>query len=467
MAKGDAVGLGRGHGLGVVRTMPEFREHIEQGALTQAQQLELIDQAEILLEGVYVHMPLKRAMHAVDPLQSLRLLRRRLPELTEPEFHAEMQRIFIGLRDLHTNYILPSRYEGFAFLGVLIERCFDNGNAVWIVTKTFDHLTGDPNLKVGAEVTHWNGTPMAIAVEQNAAREAGSNKPARLARGLENMTIRPVAMSLPPDEDWVVLTYRVGGQQFESRLLWRVFETAEEVTGGDATATLPAGVDTPAGHLVGLDLRTELTRQVKRRLFAPGSLKEQARVARGARDVPRATKAQEAAEIVPTSRPQELKARRVTTTHGTFGHLRIFTFSMQDRKIEEFIQEVARLLTVLPPNGLILDVRGNGGGFIIASEFLLQFLCPQTIHAEPMQFINSRATADLCNRVVDYQAWKRSVDESIETGAQYSSALPLYPDTVDQQRRAALPRAGRARDRRAVLQRDRHLRRRLPGPRHR
>ncbi|RXZ45990.1 S41 family peptidase [Agromyces binzhouensis] len=426
----NVIGMGRGHGLGAVRTMPEFRAHVEASPLSEAQRRTLVDQAEILIEGLYVHLPLKRAMHAVDPLQSLRLLRSRLPMLTEAEFHISLQRVFLGLRDLHTNYILPDRYVGFAFLGILVERCVEGGRPQWIVTKTFDHLTGDPDLVVGAEVTHWNGTPMAIAVERNAAREAGSNKAASLARGLENMTIRPVRMSLPPDEDWVDLTYRVGAAEHETRLPWRVFESSTDLGGGDASAELPTGISSPSSHLIGLDLKTELSRRVKRRLFAPSSLKEEARVERSALDVPRATKAQQEAGIVPTNRPTELKARTVSTASGTFGHLRIYTFFMEDRNIAAFIEEVARLAAVLPKDGLILDVRGNGGGFVIASEFLLQFFTPRRVRPEPMQFINTRLTADLCGRVADYRDWKPSIDESITTGAPFSRALPLYPEDV-------------------------------------
>ena len=211
---------------------------------------------------------------------------------------------------------------------------------------------------------------------------------------------------------------------------WRVFETVDDIPRGEATAALPAGVTAPASHLVGVDLRTELTQQVKRRLFAPASIEEEARVRRGTRAVPRATGAQEAAGVVPTTRPGELKARTVDTAYGTFGHLRIFTFSIKDAQIEEFINEVARLLSVLPQNGLILDVRGNGGGYIIASEFLLQFLSPRAVHPEPMQFINNHSTADLCKRVADYAPWKASIDESITTGAPFSSALPLYSEDV-------------------------------------
>ena len=46
------------------------------GALTDVQRLTLIDQAVLMLETLYANLPLKRALHAIDPLQRLRLLRR-------------------------------------------------------------------------------------------------------------------------------------------------------------------------------------------------------------------------------------------------------------------------------------------------------------------------------------------------------------------------------------------------------
>jgi hypothetical protein len=80
----------------------EFLQTIDR--LEPAEMALLVENAIGLLEGFYVHLPLKRAMHAVDPLQRLRLLQRRLPQLTsEIAFHHEMTEIFTSLRDLHTN----------------------------------------------------------------------------------------------------------------------------------------------------------------------------------------------------------------------------------------------------------------------------------------------------------------------------------------------------------------------------
>ena len=62
-------------------------------------------------------------MYAVNPIQRLKLLRRRCeqhsPVMAEREFFNELLSIFCQLRDLHTNFILPepfrSRYRVPAF----------------------------------------------------------------------------------------------------------------------------------------------------------------------------------------------------------------------------------------------------------------------------------------------------------------------------------------------------------------
>jgi C-terminal processing protease CtpA/Prc len=244
------------------------------------------------------------------------------------------------------------------------------------------------------------------------------------------MTLRTPAMSPPPDEDWVDLRYSTDGSVFETRIPWRVFDSINDLTqamGGGAGTTL-AGAEAPASHLIGLDLRTELVRDVKKRLFAPGVVAAERRIAAG--DAPQAPAA---GGVIPTSRP-EMAARTVTTAHGTIGHLRIFTFELEQHHpdigddFEEFFGEIRRILPLMPREGLILDVRGNGGGYVYVSESLLQFLTPRRIQPEPTQFINTPVTAELCAKVKDLNAWSDSINASIETGAQYSSAIPLYGD---------------------------------------
>src|SRR5712671_2664108 len=85
--------------------------------LSRRDRLRIVEQSLLLLEMNYVHLPLKRAMHAIDPIQRLRLLKFRLMEAKESDlqngmlFHRRMLEIFASTRDLHTIYLLPSPFR--------------------------------------------------------------------------------------------------------------------------------------------------------------------------------------------------------------------------------------------------------------------------------------------------------------------------------------------------------------------
>jgi len=131
---------------------------------------------------------------------------------------------------------------------------------------------------------------------------------------------------------------------------------------------------------MGVDLETELTQQARRILFAPHAEAARAKIAAAA-------DALAAVSETESIMPDVFTAREVTTSNGKFGHIRIWTFNVPDA--DEFIQEFVRLAGLLPQNGLIIDVRDNGGGLIAAGEQLLQVLTPRTIEPERSQFVNT------------------------------------------------------------------------------
>ena len=199
----------------------------------------------------YVHLPLKRALHAVDPIQRLKLLRFRLLEMkdselpSEMQFHQRMMEIFASTRDLHTMYLLPAPFlNHVAYLPFLIEQYFEGDNKrkrvekfmVSRVAKAFFESIPNPGPEVlsfepGVEVLYWNGVPIRRTIELNGESQAGSNIDARFARGLDNLTIRPLDTSLPPDEVWVNLTYRSKiGEIFTLKHEWLVLNTGEAQT---------------------------------------------------------------------------------------------------------------------------------------------------------------------------------------------------------------------------------------------
>ena len=72
-----------------------------------------------------------------------------------------------------------------------------------------------------------------------------------------------------------------------------------------------------------------------------------------------------------------LTARKVDTSSGRFGYLRIWSFDVNDD--QEFIEAAIKLLAGLPNRGLIIDLRDNPGGLIWAAERMLQLFTPNPI----------------------------------------------------------------------------------------
>lgn len=390
--------------------------------LAQPERILIVEQAQVLFEQNYVHLPLKRAMHAVDPVQRLRLLKYRLEggeRMSELEFHAEMTRVFNSVRDLHTNYLLPEPFtEATAFLPFQLEEFWENRRRRFLVSKVvegFQHPTFGP----GVEVMYWNGMPIQRAVEVNGDRQAGGNPAARFAKGLATLSTRPLVRSLPPDEEWVTVGYRINGPEgprdLEIRLDWLVFSPKSPAP------TIDPNKPTKQAAALGTDVQTEELNRARKVLFAPAAVEaERKMVKSGGAHSP-------GKDALETTLPGVLKAKPVRTRFGTFAHVRLFSFTVPDA--DEFVAEFVRLVGRLPQEGLIVDVRGNGGGLIYAGERLLQVLTPRRIEPERAQFINTPLNREICalNRGGELQLgpWERSIAQAVETGAQYSLGFPI------------------------------------------
>jgi C-terminal processing protease CtpA/Prc len=401
--------------LGATQSLPEFLATA--GKLTPDGRQLLVDQALVMIEQVYAHLPLKRAMHATDPVQQLKLLRQRLGGLSERAFHDELISIYTHLRDLHTNYILPDPFKTrTAALPFRIEEFVEGGERKYVVTQVSPLVT-DRSFKPGVVPTHWNGVPIDRAVEVNAEREAGSNLAARHAQGLATLTNRWMGISLPPDEEWVVLRYLDGPRARETRFEWQVF-----LPGAPASGVDPLTATGEVARRLGINAKAAYQRRVLKLLFAPESIAaERQMAAAGAGAAARGIDLGAVSLL-----PDAFKTfRAVETPHGTHGYIRLTTFNVADD--EAFVREFIRIASLLPQNGLILDLRGNGGGNIWAGERLLQVLTPRRVMPEQFAFINSPLTLRLCGAAPFLADWKDSIAQAIETGAAFSQGYPLTP----------------------------------------
>ena len=331
--------------------------------------------------------------------------------------------MFHSVRDLHTNYLLPAPFNTkIAYLPFQVEEYVDTDGPHHLISRLVQGYPAPAGFGPGAEVTHWSGVPIGRAIDMNAARFAGSNDAARHSRGLESLTLRPLRSHLPPDEEWVTVSYvGLDGVPAELREKWLVADNLPPMMGDLDSVSTAAGA-------MGLDLDADDANRARKLLFAPHVVAQERHGVTGrslARQVAEG-------EDLPSEMPGVFRARTVATPSGVFGHIRIFTFAVQDPG--PFVAEFVRLIELLPQNGLIVDVRGNGGGNIHASEFTLQTLTPREIVPEPVQFVATPLNQRICRRHkdnptggFDLGAWFPSMEKATETGAAFSGAFPITP----------------------------------------
>jgi hypothetical protein len=159
--------------------------------LSWGDRLDILDALSQVLDGVYVHLPLKRSLYGFDVLRALEHLRQQTPALTDLQFHRELTLLMNRLRDAHTQYVGPWTVDApIASLPFLVEAFGPPGHPVYVVSKVDRRSVRDPNFVEGVTITHWNGVPFDRAVELHAEAETGGRPDARRARALDSLTFR-------------------------------------------------------------------------------------------------------------------------------------------------------------------------------------------------------------------------------------------------------------------------------------
>jgi hypothetical protein len=333
----------------------------------------------------------------------------------------------LSVQDLHTNYLLPAPYStATAFLPFMIDEYYDAaGVSHYPVVRMMPQAVQKP-FEPGVELTHWNGMPMVNAIGLNARDHAGSNPAAHHLQGLVTMTTRPLLQSLPPREDWVTLTFIHKAGIGEIRFPWSVFQPPARVN------AVPANVAAAAGSAtLGIDVGLAVAQRARQILFVPESVNRSQMFAANATsgsNWPGTQELDQDPKNNPTSFPDEVEYGVKQTAYGKFGYLRLRSFDVQD--VEAYVNEIVRIVSMLPSNGLIIDVRSNPGGNILAGEHLLQLFTNRKIEPEPVQMRSTTGTAAFARSAM-LTPWLESINLSVQTGEVFSQGFPLSPPTVN------------------------------------
>jgi C-terminal processing protease CtpA/Prc len=401
---------------------------LSHSSLSRAERLRLIDGLELVLEGVYTHLPLKRARYGFDPIQRLRILRTQVDLLDSDAFHVELADIVTRLRDAHTRYAGPSTLANkVAVLPFMVEMIGSTATPTYVVTKVAQGL--DPAFRPGVVLEYWNGVPIDRAVQRHSDREVGGRPDSQRAWATQSLTFRSLRYGPPPDEHWVIVGYRSTtatgaptGSMKEVKVPWQVIDPTD--VSGQPPSGGPTGRASKALRRTrAVDPAAAAVRRAKMLLFAPGALTgEQA--APPQEELTGAAKPL-AADIVPTTLTDTMKAMSIAAPGGPFAYLRIYGFDVLPNP---FIAELVRLIPLLPDRGLIIDIRGNPGGYIWAAELALQLFTPRPI--QPTRFsvlatAFTREMAELPSLADELAPWKASLTAAVRNAEQYAQPIPI------------------------------------------
>lgn len=401
------------------------------GSLSNAERLRILKGFEDVIAGVYTHLPLKRARYGFDPVQRIRILRTQAAQFDDDTFHSELAAIITEMRDAHTRYIGPASLASkVAALPFLVEMIGATASPTYVVTKVGAGL--DPQFKPGVVLEFWNGVPIDRAVLRHADEEVGGRPDSQRAWAVQSMTMRSLQFGPAPDELWVIVGYRATdasgsptGAAREVKIPWQIVDPSEVST---ILSAGPVAQRTRLRRTRAVNPAAAAVRQAKMLLFAPQALVgEQAPEAKAAKTGKAAKPAKALASTeISTTIPDTLRVQALQVPGGDpVGYLRIWGF---DTEPDAFIRELQRLIPLLPPAGLIIDVRGNPGGYILAAEMALQLFSPKTIEPTRFSVLATPFTRDMAGLAAlrgELAPWKESLIAAVRNGELYSQPIPI------------------------------------------
>ncbi|MES2526778.1 MAG: S41 family peptidase [Bdellovibrionota bacterium] len=346
--------------------LSDVRAKLALSELSKEEKKLIVDQARMVLKDIFVHRDLKIQNFgpSADPIPALDEIKNRIPDLTTIEFHEHMIRAFHRLNDWHTTYQFPKPYQCYrsllpsGFKAVKDEFGKEVIGVDSVITKPefVKLLPPDVKIEAGDILVSYDGLSAAEALALNIPNSYGAN-PAAIKRD----TVTALGMishkyNFLPKNDFVTLTLKdKSGNLKTMRIPWIV-------------KSLDTCVNPPAeesGEKAAKDFQNEfnaLHRKAKKKFHfkAPGDLID--------------------------SKEPILRYKMINNEYGSFGYIRLDSFVPEELTTTQTVLEIKRILEgpLLKAEGLIVDLRSNGGGQIYLGEAMVQLLNPK--NTVPLNF---------------------------------------------------------------------------------
>ena len=401
-----------------ITPLAEARTKLVVPNYTSEERQTLVDQAHLFMSKLFVHrqVKVKDFGNEVDPIPKLEALKKEAAQLSNEELHQRLNHIFVDLHDLHTNYIAPKPLSCAAtFIPVKFESVTDENRAVVLVSgKLKLEPKASEGVEVGDELVSINGITTDKWIAELGIISGGANEDAMKVRAVEMLSLRSLATQLLPKEDELELVFKRDGKEFTKTIPWFAYR--------DLDCIASEGAEEDGKELKGFrhkfDLAQDDFQKKYNRIFGTPTLVSKSRK-----------------WAAPSPLDEVFEVDTLSTPAGLVGYVKLKGFSWDNSNldvatvVEGFRREIeGRLSKAI---GLVIDVRGNPGGYIVFAEKLVQLFSTKEVEPTKVQMLANQLNEDIFLKANGQEdnRWSSAVRGALKAGHEMISPMPITPKT--------------------------------------
>lgn len=385
-----------------VVTLQKARPQLHAPAYTPQQRQLVADQAYFVISNLYVHrdIKIKDFGPSADAVSRLKDIKAKAANLKDDEFQTAMQLVFRDLHDNHTNYGAPLPLACSYVISPLSFRDVVEDGKVKIVFQRLTRITKDlpgEHLKAQPldELVAIDGKPAKEFMQGIMADGMGATTPASIVYGLMTHTIRPLAALPVPANDTITYTLQSSaGKTY------------------DIKTDLYAVVNEPNCVARAKKDMDDATLKKRPRFLSDNTI---------VTDYKRFAEPEEIAPFDNDPLSEVGKIQDVNAGSSKITYLQIGTFMPEASSVESIVQRVKEELIARRDNsqGIIIDVRQNGGGAIKLAEELTQLFTPSSIQTMPVTLLPTEINRQtfLTSNGGAQNGWTQDITDAIKARA--------------------------------------------------
>jgi hypothetical protein len=364
----------------VFNTLENSRGKMKFPEYTLAQRKTVLSDAKMIINDIYINKEIKIKDFGINPSKDLAEIEKNVETMPIQEFHERLSALFTSFRDRHTLYYFPKPFACYntSLPLVLREVLNEKGESVIAITGVGSNpdvikLLKSPILaKRGDTLIGYDGMPVGEAIEKGMPISFGANKSSARMLAISDLVFIEHDLSLLPKKDSVKLVFKNRqGKTYSQELPW-IVKTDWSCLGNSDEKSAPREDNNDD-------------------MFAYHVLKNQ---------------------------------------YGDFGYIWINSFEasqLSDSQIVTRFKEIMRD-DFANTDGLMIDIRGNGGGSTVIAERMLQLFSPKPVKPLNYIFKVTAPTLHMMKTVFPNDPFTAAAIEAQAQGKAYTKPLPLISE---------------------------------------